>query len=137
MDQRDQLGGCAPTGEPDSRNARARLSGRGNPYQPAGLCVGGHVPSGELPSILLLSGGLSSRCTGRLAVYEEYMSRTAEPASVTVSTPSVLLNPSHSQHRPTAVGSADRIRVMKFVGIFAIGGTERQEIGRASCRERG
>ena len=65
------------------------------------------------------------------------MSRTAEPASVTVSTPSVL-NPSHSQHRPTAVGSADRIRVMKFVGIFAIGGTERQvvNIGKGLDKSR-
>jgi len=66
------------------------------------------------------------------------MSRTAEPASVTVSTPSVLLNPGQMHHRPAAVGSADRIRVMKFVGIFAIGGTERQvvNIGKGLDKSR-
>jgi L-malate glycosyltransferase len=66
------------------------------------------------------------------------MSRTAEPASVTVSTPSVLLDPGQMHHRPAAVGSADRIRVMKFVGIFAIGGTERQvvNIGKGLDKSR-
>jgi glycosyltransferase involved in cell wall biosynthesis len=66
------------------------------------------------------------------------MSRTAEPASVTVSTPSVVLNPSHTQQQPAAVGSAERIRVMKFVGIFAIGGTERQvvNIGKGLDKSR-
>jgi len=66
------------------------------------------------------------------------MSRTAEPASVTVSTTSVLLNPGQMHHRPAAVGSADRIRVMKFVGIFAIGGTERQvvNIGKGLDKSR-
>lgn len=65
------------------------------------------------------------------------MSRTAEPAPVTVS-PSIMLAPGHTHQRPASVGSADRIRVMKFVAIFAIGGTERQvvNIGKGLDKSR-
>jgi glycosyltransferase involved in cell wall biosynthesis len=56
------------------------------------------------------------------------MSQTAEPASMTVSEPTIGLDPACTDYRPAVVGSSDRIRLMKFVGIFAIGGTERQVV---------
>jgi glycosyltransferase involved in cell wall biosynthesis len=65
------------------------------------------------------------------------MSGTTEPATVTVSPPAVS-DSAAAGSRPLAGGRADRIRVMKFVSIFAIGGTERQvvNIGKGLDRSR-
>ena len=66
------------------------------------------------------------------------MSRTTGPASLTVSTATAALDPRQADGRPELGRSADRIRVMKFVSIFAIGGTERQvvNIGKGLDRTR-
>jgi L-malate glycosyltransferase len=65
------------------------------------------------------------------------MSRTTEPASLSVS-PSTVFESAEPASRPSAEWAGDRIRVMKFVSIFAIGGTERQvvNIGKGLDRSR-
>jgi len=65
------------------------------------------------------------------------MSGTTEPASLSVS-PSTVFESAEPASRPSAEWAGDRIRVMKFVSIFAIGGTERQvvNIGKGLDRSR-
>jgi glycosyltransferase involved in cell wall biosynthesis len=57
---------------------------------------------------------------------------------MSVAAPAFGLTEDRRDHRPKAVTSTDRTRVMKFVGIFAIGGTERQvvNIGKGLDRSR-
>jgi L-malate glycosyltransferase len=66
------------------------------------------------------------------------MSGTTERAALTAGLPARAPDSGRITHRPSAQGGADRIRVMKFVSIFAIGGTERQvvNIGKGLDRSR-